>query len=227
MSSVLNLEPDRYDEFVGRVAGALRRSGGHPSRASDALHDAIEAFLRLERAGGSVAPDRLGSWLASVAVNKDRERRRRERCPISLDDGDGIGERLASADPRVGRELERAEVRIVVRKAVADLPVHLERVVALAMSRVTQRVIAETLHVHPNTVRKRLRSALILLAEVLHEYRPCGGEVVPDGGRTVSRARRRGPRTRRGGPTARAAGSSSPPTAPVPGVAPGSRSERG
>jgi RNA polymerase sigma-70 factor, ECF subfamily len=143
----------------------------------------------------------LAAWLHTIARNRTVDRlraagRRPNLVPLSsaggLDDSDTVGlERavlvgqvLGGADlgPGPEGELAAAELRGVIRDALADLPEHERTALVLAYSaELTQTEIAERLGWPLGTVKTRTRRALLRLREVLAEELGPGAELAPVG----------------------------------------------
>jgi RNA polymerase sigma-70 factor (ECF subfamily) len=129
--TVLAGDRHRFHEIVqrfsGPLLGTLRRVLGDPEERRDVLQETwTRAFERLEDLR---SPERLRSWLVSIALNLARERARRPR-PVSLEDLPG--ESLAA--PRGGPACDEADVVALVRREIALLPARQAEVFDLRMN---------------------------------------------------------------------------------------------
>ena len=121
-----------FEELVrrqgGRMLAVTQRLLGNGEDARDAVQDAfLAAFRGLPRFEGQA---RLSTWLHRIAINaalmKLRTRRRHPEAPIDelLPRFDTDGHRIADAPPNLlaDAEIDRAQQRAAVRRALARLP---------------------------------------------------------------------------------------------------------
>lgn len=156
-----------FDELYRRyrrpVLGLALRRLGDRGRAEDAVQD---AFAAVWRSAGSFDPTRGqgGAWLYTVARNAIVDgARRRPEPPVEVPDE-------PSGEQGPQERAESAWLAWRVHGALERLP-DLERpVIELAYwGGLSQREIAEFLHVPLGTVKTRTRSALARLADLLED----------------------------------------------------------
>jgi RNA polymerase sigma-70 factor (ECF subfamily) len=189
-----------YDRHVDAVFAASIRLTSDRQIAEEVVQ---ETFLALWNRAELFNPatGSLAAWLHTIARNRTVDRlraagRRPNLVPLSsaggLDDSDTVGlERavlvgqvLGGADlgPGPEGELAAAELRGLIRDALADLPEHERTALVLAYSaELTQTEIAERLGWPLGTVKTRTRRALLRLREVLAEELGPGAELAPAG----------------------------------------------
>jgi len=137
-----------------------------------------EVFLRLWRRPEAYDParGRLLSWLMSVTRNRAiDELRRRVRRDLSEEPGDPqvwlMRTEAPHEDPLIAAHL--AELRAVVRRAMADLPPPQRDVIELAyFGGLTQTEIAERTGTPLGTVKTRVRLAMQKLRDTLEGFAP-------------------------------------------------------
>ena len=143
---------------------------------ADAEDVAQEAFLKAFRNLKSFRGEsKFGTWLISITLNEARSRlRRRKLLPTeSLDEPANEEGHISPALLRDWKEipseaLERQEVRLMLREAVATLPtIYRETFVLRDMEEMSVAQTAEILEVTPVTVKVRLHRARIMLQKTL------------------------------------------------------------
>ena len=111
-----------YDAYASRAFAFAFRYTRDRTAAEDL---AQEAFLRVYRARRSYEPRaRFSTWFFRILINLCHSRRRVPEVPLEHD-GTGSPAGPIHADPAApdpAREVQRAEVRRLVRDAVAALP---------------------------------------------------------------------------------------------------------
>jgi RNA polymerase sigma-70 factor, ECF subfamily len=165
----LDGSPRAFGELVKRhqklIAGVARRFGTTGMEASDLVQD---VFLHAyETVGQLEQPERFAAWLYRLAVNRCVDLRRQSRTRQNATDG--LAERMQSnpSDPVV-EEVERTELRGIVRGAVDELHDELREVVYLRFyNGLAYEEIAELLEVPLTTVDGRLRRAKAQLMQQL------------------------------------------------------------
>lgn len=189
-----------YDRHVDAVFAAAIRLTSDRQVAEEVVQ---ETFLALWNRAELFNPGvgSLAAWLHTIARNRTVDRlraagRRPNLVPISAasgaDESDTAalerivitGQVLGGADlgPGPEGELAAAELRDVIRVALADLPEHERTAIVLAYSAdLTQSEIAERLGWPLGTVKTRTRRALLRLREVLAEELGPGAELAPVG----------------------------------------------
>lgn len=143
---------------------------------ADAEDVAQEAFLKAFRNLKSFRGEsKFGTWLISITLNEARSRlRRRKLLPTeSLDEPANEEGHISPALLRDWKEipseaLERQEVRLMLREAVATLPtIYRETFVLRDMEEMSVAQTAKILEVTPVTVKVRLHRARIMLQKTL------------------------------------------------------------
>ena len=158
-----NGDASAFDTLLGRwdvkIRGAIYRLVGPNEDVRDLCQ---ETFLKAYRGLGSFKKEaRFSSWLYQIAVNscRDRQRRRRGRTLVSLDELDASDVRLpvASAIEVVeGRDLSR-----LLAAAVEALPAEQREVIVLKeYEGLTFLEIADALDLPISTVKTRLYRGL-------------------------------------------------------------------
>jgi RNA polymerase sigma-70 factor, ECF subfamily len=177
-----------YDRHVDAVFAASIRLTSDRQVAEEVVQ---ETFLALWNRAELFNPGAgsLAAWLHTIARNRTVDRlraagRRPNLVPLSsaggIDENDtaalerivASGRVLGGADlgPGPEGELAAAELRDVIRGALAELPEHERTALVLAYSaELTQSEIAERLGWPLGTVKTRTRRALLRLREVLAE----------------------------------------------------------
>jgi RNA polymerase sigma-70 factor, ECF subfamily len=166
----------RHNRRLFRIVRAVL---GDDSEAEDAVQDTyIRAFAALDTFAGQ---SRLDTWLTAIALNEARGRLRRRRDLASLADiaetelSDAMHKHLSippADDPE--QLLARAEMRLLLERAIDELPPHFRGVFVLrAVEQLSVRETAEALGIPEETVKTRFHRARLLLRRSL-------GEVVRD-----------------------------------------------
>jgi RNA polymerase sigma-70 factor (ECF subfamily) len=177
-----------YDRHVDGVFAVAIRLTSDRQVAEEVVQ---ETFLALWNRAELFNPaaGSLAAWLHTIARNRTVDRfraasRRPNLVPFSVATGAAVDETaaleralaggtvLGGADlgPGPEGELATAELRNVLRDALADLPEHERTALVLAYSEeLTQTEIAERLGWPLGTVKTRTRRALLRLREVLAE----------------------------------------------------------
>jgi RNA polymerase sigma-70 factor (ECF subfamily) len=175
-----------YDRYVDAVFAASIRLTSDRQVAEEVVQ---ETFLALWNRAELFDPNTgsLAAWLHTIARNRTVDRlraagRRPNLVPLSsaagADEHDTAAlERIAASGTVLGGadlgpgpegELAAAELRDVIRGALAELPEHERTAIVLAYSsELTQSEIAEKLGWPLGTVKTRTRRALMRLREVL------------------------------------------------------------
>lgn len=154
----------RYQAAIFRLAVALLR---HREDAEDATQDVfVHAFRRLKTLQDARA---FPFWLRKLAVRIClRYRRRRAVEQEFVEPLSGESEILFRTDIDPEVELERAELRALVRRVVAELPEPFQIVILLYhMDGLSYDEIAQVLGIPIGTVRSRLARAREMLREKL------------------------------------------------------------
>jgi len=158
-----NGDASAFDTLLGRwdvkIRGAIYRLVGPNEDVRDLCQ---ETFLKAYRGlGGFKKEARFSSWLYQIAVNacRDRQRRRRGRTLVSLDELDPSDVRLlavSALEVVEGRDLSR-----LVAAAVEALPAEQREVVVLKeYEGLTFLEIADALDLPISTVKTRLYRGL-------------------------------------------------------------------
>jgi RNA polymerase sigma-70 factor (ECF subfamily) len=137
----VNIEPDKSHDrtddssFVqGAVARhqapllryATRLLGGDVDRARDVVQD---TFVRLMAQPPAQVDGHVAEWLFTVCRNRSHDVLRKEGRMKRFEEGQA--ERLATVEPRPGRNLERAEQHEAVLQLIGKLPHNQQEVVRL------------------------------------------------------------------------------------------------
>jgi RNA polymerase sigma-70 factor (ECF subfamily) len=179
-----------FRRYGSRMLAVARRFLGNEEDAQDAVQDAmLSAFRALDRfEGGS----QLGTWLHRIVVNAAlmKLRRRRNHRETSIEellpgyDVDGHRELRVAGDPFPDEQLEREELRALLRESVSELPEGYRQVYLLRdVEELSTEETATALGLSANAVKIRLhraRQALITLVQ--RRYAERGGAIstVPD-----------------------------------------------
>lgn len=165
-------DPDAFEELVKayqhRVFGVAVRMLGN---AAEAEEIAQEVFLRVHRSVGEFRGEaKLSTWLYAItsrlclnrlAAGERRHRRAGEEALADLPAGE------------TGGGLERNEVEVALRQAIAALPEERRMVVVLRdIEGLSYEEIAKALDLEPGTVRSRLHRARMDLKAKLERFLP-------------------------------------------------------
>jgi RNA polymerase sigma-70 factor, ECF subfamily len=154
----------------------VARNAGDFPRAEDLTQ---EVFLRaIQRADQFRGESKVSTWLYRIARNLciDHRRRMRHRGHASLDapspgDGPSLGERLPGDTRGADRELVGGDLRARILAALEALPEDQREVFLLRQfENMAFAEIAEVVGTSENTVKSRMRYALLRLREALSEY---------------------------------------------------------
>jgi RNA polymerase sigma-70 factor (ECF subfamily) len=162
-------------EFGPRMYATIRRILRNDEDAADALQ---EAFLSASKALGGFRGDaKLSTWLHRIAVNAALMRQRRQRPAVERDidellphfDQGGHFERLPLAwIESADRELEREQLRALVRRTIDELPQTHRNVLLLRdIEELSGAETAAQLGISENAVKVRLHRARQALRELL------------------------------------------------------------
>jgi RNA polymerase sigma factor (sigma-70 family) len=105
-----------YDAYAAALHAYCRSLLAEPSDAADAVQDTF--VVAASKLGGLRDPDRLRPWLYAVARNECHRRLRARARTVDLDEA---GEMTDDAATDVGASAERADLRSLVRAAIAGL----------------------------------------------------------------------------------------------------------
>lgn len=175
VAAVLGGDRERFGELVERhgapVWAAVSRFLGDVDDANEVFQ---ETWLRaLERLASLKEPDRLRSWLLSIALNLCRSRHRRRR-EVGLQAAAAEDESWAGSEPAGALEepheaLEREDELGRLRAAVAQLPPRQRAVVELRLAEgLSHAEIAAALGIREENARANLYQALRRLKAELH-----------------------------------------------------------
>lgn len=160
----LSGDTEAFGELVGRyerpIFNVALRMLRDREEARDATQNAfVKAWQHLDQFDRS---RRFFSWLYRIAVNESLNRATRRRKTESLDEN--LVDRGSSPDDRA----ERSEQAKLVERAVEQLSDTYREVIVLRhWLDLSYDEIAEALHVPAKTVKSRLFSARVRLAEIL------------------------------------------------------------
>ncbi len=165
--------------YQGRVLTVLEHLVGDRDQAEDLTQ---EVFLRVYRARKSYVPGaKFATWLFTIVNNvasnalRTRTRRRevRLRSPDTSSSGPIVLERAvqASSGQMPTRQLDKAEIRDVVRLALASLNERQRMAVLLCkFEEMSYADIADSMQLSPQAVKSLLSRARVNLREVLEPY---------------------------------------------------------
>jgi RNA polymerase sigma-70 factor (ECF subfamily) len=182
-----------FEELVLRYQARLVTLLEYLIGSRDLAEDlAQEVFLRVYRARKRYEPGaRFSTWLFTiannVASNALRSRSRRREVSLRTSDGGSTGSRplerviQASSGQMPARQLDRAEMRDVIRLAVAALNERQRMAVLLSkFEGMSYADIAQTMELSPQAIKSLLSRARVNLRTVLQPYvehgeRPAAG----------------------------------------------------
>lgn len=172
-------DQDAYEQLVRTLGTRLlvvaRRFLRDEDAAADAVQDAFaNAFRAMDRFDGHA---QLGTWLHRIVVNTCLMRlRRRQRhpeqsleplLPCFADDGHHMESVVSWADS-AERQLERAQLRRLVREALDELPAaHRALIVMRDMEELSTHEAAHALGISDNALKLRLHRARQALATIM------------------------------------------------------------
>jgi RNA polymerase sigma-70 factor (ECF subfamily) len=176
-----------FEELVLRYQARLVAVLEHLVGSCDQAEDlAQEVFLRVYRARKSyVAGAKFATWLFTiannVACNAMRSRLRRHEVTLQPRDSGPLGPRpldvmlQASSSQMPARQLDKAEMRDVVRMALAALNERQRMAVLLSkFEGMSYTDIGEAMQLTPQAVKSLLSRARVNLREVLEPYLQSG-----------------------------------------------------
>jgi RNA polymerase sigma-70 factor, ECF subfamily len=163
----------RHAPGIYRLALRLMRN---EAEAEDVMQETfLNAFKAIDRFDGR---SELLTWLYRIAYNAAMARlRRRQPESISVEDaadpqdGSLVPKELFDWSSLPERELEKAELRAEMEKAVLDLPEKLRAVFVMReMEDLSTEAVAEALGIKSDLVKTRLHRARLGLRERLSTY---------------------------------------------------------
>jgi RNA polymerase sigma-70 factor (ECF subfamily) len=110
------------------LIGLISRLTGDRALAQDLVQ---EAYLKALASHGPREPDKLRSWLASIAVNAARDAARKTSRTREIAAGDQLGHGLSDETPDPQEALLQAEMSSCIAEFVDKLPAPQRQVVAL------------------------------------------------------------------------------------------------
>lgn len=152
---------DRYLPYVSAVVWNILRGYLSPE---DGEETASDVFLAAWEQADDLRPGQVKAWLGAVARHKAKNRLRRQDRTLPLEE-DAL--ELPGPDDPAG-EVERAEERNMVRRALCALP-QPDQEILLRHYYYTQSVkeIAAALEMNESTVKTKLRRGRFKLKELL------------------------------------------------------------
>lgn len=144
----------------------------NPHDAEDAVQDAlVSAYKNLSRFRGSA---QLATWFMAIVMNAARMQRRRRRPLVSFEeriysreDGMTLLESCEDSHPDAEEIFARAELRILLTKAIKRLSPAYRGVIGYYLDGRSAAEVAEALGVPVGTIKARLSRARASLARVL------------------------------------------------------------
>jgi RNA polymerase sigma-70 factor, ECF subfamily len=170
--------------YQGRLLTVLRHLVGNREQAEDLTQ---EVFLRVYRARKTYQPGaKFATWLFSIANNAAsnslRDRSRRHEITLQTHDSGPLGARpldkmlQASSGQLPTRQLDRAEMRDIVRMSVESLGERQRMAVLLSkFEGMSYAEIAEVMEISTQALKSLLSRARENLREVLQPYFDDGG----------------------------------------------------
>jgi RNA polymerase sigma-70 factor (ECF subfamily) len=174
-----------FEEIVRRHAGLVlslgRRILGNREAAEDLLQD---VFLKVHRAlAGYRAEASLKTWIARIAVNAARNRKRDDArrlrvvapvldAPLGTADGSllTLGDLASDDAPSPERAAASAEARIRIEHALGALPSEFrEALVLREIEGLSYEEISEVLEISLGTVKSRIARARLRLMDALED----------------------------------------------------------
>lgn len=156
-----------YDETVPQVHGLVLRILGEPSVAEEVTAD---VFVQVWQKAPSYEPERGPAlpWLLLLARSRALDRRRAGAAARAATEPMDAAMSLPSAEPGPLANLETAERRRLVVRAIATLPAEQRHALELAYYRgMSHAEIAATTREPLGTVKTRIRTAMIRLRTAL------------------------------------------------------------
>ena len=162
-----------YDRYVDQVFGLALRLLGNRAMAEDITS---EVFLKVHRAAPQLDPHRdPAPWLATIATNACRDlwrsgAHRMQRKSDSLEDTDGLADRLGGSDDEPERVSLAAERQRLVQQALLELPEHLRLAIVLHdYEGLDHLEVAKRTGVEHAAARKRYSRAIEALGKKLKD----------------------------------------------------------
>ena len=172
-----------FEELMLRYQNRLVRVMEHLVSNRDQAEDLTqEVFLRVYRARKRYVPGaKFSTWLFTiannVASNALRSRNRRREVKLPARDSGPLGANpieamvQASSSQMPARQLDKAEVRDIVRLALEELNERQRLAVLLSkFEEMSYADIAETMELSPQAIKSLLSRARVNLREVLAPY---------------------------------------------------------
>jgi RNA polymerase sigma-70 factor, ECF subfamily len=166
--------------YQSRIMAVLKHHVGSPEQAEDLTQ---EVFLRMYRARKTYRPEaKFATWLFTIAhrlaATAMRDRFRRHEVALPLDDSSPVGVHQAagkalqaSSGQMPARQLDKAEMRDIVRMALDSLQARQRMAVLLnKFEGMSYAEIAVVMELSPQAVKSLLSRAREHLREVLQPY---------------------------------------------------------
>jgi len=175
------------ERHQGRAFGLALRVLRDEEQARDVVQDALlKAYGSLDRFEGRAA---FYTWLHRIVMNLCLDRKRREKTARRVDFDDAAEREIEAGGELEGppapiEQVERAELREQLARAIATLPPEARRTLELReIDELSYEEIARVLGVPKGTVmsrlhhaRRRVRDALVAAGAVARAPAPGGGE---------------------------------------------------
>ena len=165
--------------YQGRLITVLEHLVGRRDLAEDLAQD---VFLRVYRARKRYVPgSKFSTWLFTIANNiaLNALRSRSRRREVNLDSNNSVNSGAHSIDEMAQaasgmmptRQLDKAEMREVVRQAIGSLNERQRMAVLLSkFEEMSYEDIAQTMEMSPQAIKSLLSRARVNLREVLEPY---------------------------------------------------------
>jgi RNA polymerase sigma-70 factor (ECF subfamily) len=152
-----------------------------------------DVFLRVFRARKTYVPgSKFSTWLFTiannVASNAKRTKSRRREVVLEGSESGPLGVRpldqlaLAASGQMPARQLDKAEMREIVRQALSELNERQRMAVLLnKFEGMSYADIAETMSLSPQAIKSLLSRARVNLREVIEPYLAAGDRPMPGG----------------------------------------------
>lgn len=162
------LSAELLDLHYDRIWGTLVNRGVPDAEREDLLHDVFITFILQVHEQGF--PEHIGAKLCSIASDKARNKRRRERqSPVQLGPPSSTSEKPRST-PEMERVMDRVEIR---RRLVSALsPEHKKVIAAVILDEMTHEEAALELGISRSTLTTRLKAAREKLAAIAGRFLP-------------------------------------------------------
>jgi RNA polymerase sigma-70 factor (ECF subfamily) len=183
MLEVRDDNAEAFDELMMRYQSRLVTVLEHLTGRRDQAEDlAQEVFMRVYRARKRyIVGAKFSTWLYTIAnhVASNALRSRSRRPEVNLvarpNDSTGIGAldrmALAASGAMPARQLDKAELREIVRAALSDLNERQRMAVLLnKFEGMSYADIAETMEMSPQAIKSLLSRARVNLKEILSPY---------------------------------------------------------